>query len=168
MLYAFSRAKRVSEIQRIVDQMNRAFSGEAWPGPAVMKLLEGITAEDAAKYPAAGAHSIWELVNHIAAWNMIVRRRAAGEAVEVSPELDWPPVEETTEDDWHRTLENLKDSRARLRRVVELLADEKLGEIVPGKDHSLYVMLHGLIQHDLYHAGQIAVLKKALAGAARQ
>ena len=68
----------MSEINRIVDQMDRAFAGDAWHGPSLASLLEGISAEDAAKHPVRGAHSIWELVNHIAAWNSIVRQRAEG------------------------------------------------------------------------------------------
>jgi uncharacterized damage-inducible protein DinB len=155
------------EIHRILDQLDRAFAGEAWHGPDVLHLLDGVLADDAAKYPIPSAHSIWEIVNHIAAWNMIVRRRAAGESVDVTPELDWPPVEETTDADWQRSVEHLKDSHSRLRHVVESLADEKLREKVPAQDYSYYAMLHGLIQHDLYHAGQVAILKKALAGASR-
>lgn len=153
----------MSEIQRIVDQMDRGFSGDAWHGPPVMQVLEGVNADDAATYPVTGAHSIWEIVNHIAAWNMIVRLRIEGETPEVTPELDWPPVGETTEQDWRSAVENLTHSRLRLRRVVQSLGDEKLGQQVPGNNYALYVMLHGVVQHDLYHAGQIAILKKALA-----
>lgn len=58
----------MTEIQRIVDQLNRAFEGEAWHGPAVMDILEGITAQQAAARPFNGTHSIWEIVLHIAAW----------------------------------------------------------------------------------------------------
>lgn len=143
--------------------MDRGFSGDAWHGPPVMQVLEGVNADDAAKYPVTGAHSIWEIVNHIAAWNMIVRLRIEGETPEVTPELDWPPVGETTEQDWRSAVENLTHSRLRLRRVVQSLGDEKLGQQVPGNNYALYVMLHGVVQHDLYHAGQIAILKKALA-----
>jgi uncharacterized damage-inducible protein DinB len=152
----------MSEINRILDQMDRAFAGDAWHGPSLESLLDGISAEDASMHPVHDAHSIWELVNHIAAWNSIVQHRASGEAVEVSAEMDWPPVWEATEVAWQRSLAHLRDCRARLRAAVQKLPEEKLSEIVPGKDHSQYVMLHGAIQHDLYHAGQIAVLKKAL------
>jgi len=152
----------MSEIKRIVDQMDRAFAGDAWHGPSLESLLDGISAEDASKHPVRGAHSIWELVNHVAAWNSIVRQRAEGAAVEVSTEMDWPPVWEATEMTWQRSLEHLRECRARFRAAVQKLPEDKLDEIAPGKDHSLYVMLHGAIQHDLYHAGQIAVLKKAL------
>jgi uncharacterized damage-inducible protein DinB len=67
----------MNEVQRIVDQLRRAFEGEAWHGPAVMQILEGITAAQAAAHPASGAHSIWEIVLHIAAWEGAVSRRYA-------------------------------------------------------------------------------------------
>lgn len=150
------------EIERIVDQMDRAFSGDAWHGPSVMALLEGISAEDAAKRPIAQAHSIWELVNHVAAWNRIVERRLRDEIVKVTPEMDWPAAPLASDITWKRALDALKESRAKLRRTVEQLSDAQLDENPPSLPDSRYVLLHGLVQHDLYHAGQIAVLKKAL------
>ena len=152
----------MTEVNRILDQMDRAYSGEAWHGPAVRTLLDGLLAEDASKHVVKGAHSIWELANHIAAWKSIVARRLAGEKPEVTPEMDWPPVWEASEFEWKRSLENLAESHKRVRGAVEKLRDEQLDEIMGAKMGSRYVMLHGLIQHDLYHAGQIAILKKAL------
>ncbi|MGB0035073.1 MAG: DinB family protein [Candidatus Acidiferrales bacterium] len=152
----------MSEIRRILDQMDRAFSGEAWHGPSLMQLLEGVDAESAATRPIGKAHSIWELVNHVTAWNNIVQHRLSGEKVDVTPEMDWPGVWEVNEVGWERSLENLKECRAKLRRAVELLRDDQLDDRVPGDKESFYVLLHGLVQHDLYHAGQIAILKKAL------
>jgi len=154
----------MSEIARIVDQMDRAFSGDAWHGPNVMSLLEGVSAADAQKHAVRGAHSIWELVNHIAAWNGIMRRELEGESFEVTAEMDWPPVRETSEAAWKQSLDNLRESRAKIRMAVERLSDDRLDGIpVPRTQNTRYVMLHGLVQHDLYHAGQIAILKKALA-----
>lgn len=151
-----------SETERILDQMDRAFSGDAWHGPSLMALLEGVSAEDAAKRPVAQAHTIWELVNHIRAWNEIVERRLKNEIVKVTPEMDWPAVLLASDVTWKRALHALKESRAQLRRTVENLDDMQLDENPPGLPDSRYVLLHGLVQHDLYHAGQIAVLKKAL------
>lgn len=152
----------MSEIIRILDQMDRGFAGDAWHGPALESLLDGISAEDASRHPIPGAHSIWELVNHIAAWNSIVGHRAAGEIVEVSAEIDWPPVWDSSEVVWKRSLEHMRECRSRLRGIVQKLTEQQLEETVPGENYSRYVMLHGLVQHDLYHAGQIAVLKKAI------
>lgn len=152
----------MSEIKRILDQMDRALSGEAWHGPSLNQLIDGIAAEDASAHTVPRAHSIWELVNHIAAWNIIVRRRLTGEHVNVTAEMDWPPVWEASDVEWKRTLDSLAESRARLRKVVEALKDDQLEQKVPDGDYTAYVTLHGLVQHDLYHAGQIAVLKKAV------
>ena len=154
------------EIDRILDQMDRAFSGDAWHGPSLVSLLDGVSAEDASKHAVSGAHSIWELVHHMGAWNSIVQHRLQGETVEVTTERDWPRVWEVSEAAWKRALENLAESHNRLRNVVASLRDDQLDLVdqkTSGPDTSRYVVLHGIIQHDLYHAGQIAILKKALA-----
>ena len=142
--------------------MDRAFAGEAWHGPSLKDLLEGVSAENASKHTVKNAHSIWELVNHIAAWNKIVRQRLEGESPKVTPELDWPDVWDASEPVWKRSLENLFGSRSLLRKAVEGLRDDQLDEKIGTDGGTRYFMLHGLVQHDLYHAGQIAILKKAL------
>ena len=152
----------MSEIHRILDQMDRAFSGDAWHGPPLMHLLEGISAEDASKHVVPGAHSIWELVHHVSAWHSIVQHRLQGEMVDVTAERDWPPVWEVSEPAWKRALESLVESRARLRQVAATLRDDQLDEKIGATDVSCYQILHGVIQHDIYHAGQIALLRKAL------
>jgi uncharacterized damage-inducible protein DinB len=152
----------MGEIHRILDQMDRAFSGDAWHGPSLMTVLDGISAEDASKHPIRGAHSIWELVHHIGAWNTISQHRLAGETVHITPERDWPPVWEVSETAWKRAMENLVESRKRLRESVKEFSDEQLAQRATGPDYSRYVVLHGVVQHDLYHAGQIVMLKKAL------
>ena len=161
-----SEASRI-EVSRIIDQMDRAMNGEAWHGPHLEELLSDISAQQAAAHPVAEAHSIWELVNHLGSWNEILAQRASGQTVAVTQEQDWPPVRDTSTESWKRALEQMRASRAQLRSAVERLNDEKLDDLAPGKDHSIYVMLHGGVQHDLYHAGQIAVLKKGAAIKAR-
>jgi uncharacterized damage-inducible protein DinB len=156
----------MSEIARILDQMDRAFAGDAWHGPSLKSLLDGMMAEDAARHPVGGAHSIWEVVHHLTAWQMIVHEELSGAEAQITPELDWPPVWEVSEVEWKRALERLSDARTRLRRAVERLRDDQLDERPSRRtQNSRYVMLHGVVQHDLYHAGQIALLKKAFRAA---
>lgn len=151
----------MSEIVRITDQLKRAYEGEAWHGPALRVLLADVTSERAAKHPLAGAHSIWEIVRHIGVWEDVARRRLAGQAIpEISAAQDWPQVTEVSEAAWRKALEDLERGHRQLRETIAGLPEERLEEIVPGKGYSVYVMLHGVVQHDLYHAGQIAVLKK--------
>ena len=158
----------MSEIDRILDQMDRAFSGDAWHGPPLKSLIDGLLAEDASKHAVEDAHSVWEIVLHITAWNTIVRRELMGEALSITSEQDWPPVWEVSEAAWHRAVENLVEAHSRLRAAAQGLRDEQLEERPSRRtDNSSYVMLHGVVQHDLYHAGQIAVLKKALGSARR-
>ncbi len=158
----------MTEIDRILDQMDRAFSGDAWHGPPLKSLIDGLHAEDASKHAVEGAHSVWEIVHHITAWNTIVRRELMGEAVSVTHEQDWPPVPEFSEAAWQKAIEDLIEARSQLRAAVGGLRGDQLGEKPSRRtDNSRYVMLHGVVQHDLYHAGQIAVVKKALGGARR-
>jgi uncharacterized damage-inducible protein DinB len=152
----------MSEVKRINDQLKRAFSGKAWHGPSVMEMLENVTAEQAAAHPIPGAHSIWELVLHIRNWERVALRRIEEWApIEVSDEEDWPAVGETTEQAWNNALNALAVNHGALREVIAHLDDSRLSEILPGTQYSVYFLLHGVIQHDLYHAGQIALLKKA-------
>ena len=155
----------MGEIDRILDQMDRAFSGDAWHGPSLMSTLEGLSAEDASQHAIRGAHSIWELVHHLGSWNQIVLRRLKGEHLEVTTERDWPPVWEVSETAWQRAVENLSESHRRLRDFVAAIEDDQLDkkdQKTSGATTSRYVVLHGMIQHHLYHAGQIAILRKAL------
>ena len=150
----------MSEIARIRDQLERAFAGSAWSGPSVLEVLDGVTAAQAAKRPIAGAHSIWEIVQHIAVWEDVVRRRALGEKFNPSDEQDWPEVTDTSPKAWSATLAALKAGHQELIHVVEAFDASKLDQpLVPGGSTG-YVQFHGAAQHDLYHAGQIAVLKK--------
>jgi uncharacterized damage-inducible protein DinB len=151
----------MDEIQRIDEQLRRAFEGQAWHGPSLRELLADVTAEQATAKPVPGAHSMWEIVQHIAAWHEGVRRRLEGERVELSADEDWPPVASTPEAAWQEALAVLERTHTELRRTMSRLTDARLQELVIGTDDSVEVMLHGLIQHDLYHAGQIALLKKA-------
>ena len=64
----------MKELERIKDQFQRAFNGQAWHGPSLLSLLAGVTAEQAAAHPVPGAHSIWELTLHIAAWESEIGR----------------------------------------------------------------------------------------------
>ena len=155
----------MSEVERISDQLQRAFNGEAWHGPSVLKILEGVTAQQAAAHPIPGAHSIWELTLHIAAWENACRRRLEGDPAQLSDEEDWPTIEDTGEEAWHATQQHLRDNHQALLDAIAALDESNLDRpIIENAEtpfSSVYVTLHGAVQHDLYHAGQIAILKKA-------
>ncbi len=151
----------MDEIARIDDQLRRAFEREAWSGPSLLETLDGVDAAAAARRPVGSAHSIWEIVLHIGAWQDIARRRLAGERVEVTPEVDWPPVREPSDAAWADALDRLRRGHEALRRVARSLDPGALDGCPADSTVSRYVLAQGVAQHDLYHAGQIALLKKA-------
>jgi uncharacterized damage-inducible protein DinB len=151
----------MSQIQLIINELTRAFDGEAWHGPALMEILDGVDASTAAARPLPRAHSIWELVLHIAAWENVVNRRIHGEAVTLSDEENFAHVENATEAAWQSALKKLRDNHAALLQTVAALPESKLNDRVPGKDYNLFFMLLGAVQHAAYHGGQIALLKRA-------
>jgi uncharacterized damage-inducible protein DinB len=151
---------QTTEAHRIVDQLDRAFQGQSWHGPPVLDLLKDVDATRAAARPIAAAHSIWEIVLHMTTWKDVVRRRVQGEKPEVTDDWDWPPVTDTGAAAWRSALEALTAAHAALRDTASAVSDERLDQpAIPGGS-TCYVQLHGVVQHDLYHAGQIAILKK--------
>jgi uncharacterized damage-inducible protein DinB len=156
--------KIMTEVERILDQLKRAYEGNAWHGPAVKEVLAGVTAAQARTRPLANAHSIWELVQHIAVWEDAGRRRLEGDraAIEASSPEDWPPASDASEATWEEAKAALDRVHQKLVQTIARLPESRLDEPILEGMSSVYVTLHGVIQHDVYHAGQIAILKKAL------
>ena len=155
----------MTEAARIADQLRRAFDGEAWHGDSLLEVLKGVPAERASARPIKNAHSIWELLLHIAAWDSAVRRRMTGVPVTLSDAENFPPVTDTSEAAWAKSLAEVRRTHEQLIAAVSALPDARLYEMVPGKEkegahYTFYYMLQGVVQHELYHAGQIALLKK--------
>jgi uncharacterized damage-inducible protein DinB len=115
----------------------------------------------AAAKPIPGAHSIWEILLHITAWTEVVRRRLQGDRAQLSSEENWPTIEETSEAAWNTALDRLEQAHQHLLHDLEQLSPTRLDEPIGQGRSSVYVTLHGLVQHHLYHAGQIALLQRA-------
>jgi uncharacterized damage-inducible protein DinB len=152
----------MNELGRIADQPKRAYEGPAWSGPSLLEVLKDVTAAEASARPIPNAHTIWEIVHHIRVWEDVVTRRLQGEVVrEYSGAEDWPPVTEASDAAWQIALDQLKASNHNLRQVINGFEQMRLSGLVPGADYSFYILMQGAVQHDLYHAGQIGLLKKA-------
>jgi len=154
------RKKEMSDIQTIIDDLKNIHDGDAWHGPSLKEILSGVTAEQAAAKQLANAHSIWELTTHIAGWEDVVMRRLAGQQLNEPEEGDFPPVIDASEEAWRRTLTRFDQTHRSLIEAIAGLTTERLRETVPGKDYTVEYMLRGEIRHHVYHAGQIALLKK--------
>ncbi len=156
----------MAEAERIADQLERAVNGRAWHGPALLPLLRDVTAAQAAGRLLRGAHSIAELVQHATTWLEIARQRIEGTAPRrVSARRNWPPTGGLDQAGWRAAVDRLKDAARALAATARTLDDRRLDRPPPAGDDtwSVYETLHGAIQHTLYHAGQIAILKKGVA-----
>lgn len=151
----------MSEISFITDQLKRAFDGEAWHGPALMEILDDVDARTASARPINKAHCIWELVIHLAGWEQVVSRRLQGQAATLTDAQNFGHLDSTTEQSWQSSLAILRQNHADLIKLVAAIPESRLAERVPGKDYDVRFMLYGAVQHVAYHAGQIAVLKRA-------
>ena len=151
----------MSERQRILDLLDRAYRAKTWCGPALLETLDGVGAALAARHVKRGVHSIWELVEHVASWNDIVAERLSGKRPVVTPERNFPPITRTTPAAWKATLRRLARTQGKFRREVARFPVARLGRRRPKLDHTWNVLIHGQIQHQLYHAGQIAMLRRA-------
>lgn len=157
----------MGEIQLIADQIASGFRDGAWPGVSVRGLLHQMSPAEAAAHPIVGAHSAWEIALHLGFWHDAVRRRLAGRAVEYQLDEDWPLPEAESDANWHAALERLDQAHRALVDAVRVLPPKKLTELVPGRKFTVYFMLHGVPQHDLYHGGQLMFLSKAIRGGNR-
>lgn len=144
---------------RIRDQLSRSLNGGAWHGPAVLEVLDGVGWSLAVARPVPGAHTIAELVLHVTTWMRVARERVAGDWRDVPDEEDFPPQPRDAPG-WLQAKQALMDEGASLDRAIADLSDDALSEPAPHGQYSLESMLDGVVQHNLYHAGQMAILHK--------
>lgn len=150
----------MSEVQRISRLLKHGYDDTPWYGTAFCKLLADVTPEQAAAKPFPGAHSIWQEVLHAIAWRKFGLRLLKGEsASKLSDEENWPEPRGSDAAAWKQTLDELARTQSDLQAALAELTDERLQEKAPDQPFSLYVLLHGIIHHDAYHAGQIALLR---------
>lgn len=157
----------MTERDRLVDQFEREISGQPWHGPSLDRILDGVSAEQAARKPGPELHSIWEIVLHMTGWKREVARRARGAAAGEPDAGDWPAVGESSDARWRAAREDLLGAQRDLLELVRGLSDAQLDARVAGDTSawigaglSVRATLYGLLQHDVYHAGQIALLKR--------
>lgn len=149
-----------AEVENIISLLKRTFEKDAWHGPSVREALKDLAGEEAfSRLP--DTHSIIELVAHMTAWRTYAVKKLEGEAsYKVSDQMNFPDAK-----NWQVVLADLEESQRQLEARLRTITSEKLQEQVPGVTSplSFYVLIHGIIHHDLYHAGQIILIRKARA-----
>jgi uncharacterized damage-inducible protein DinB len=158
----------------LAERVLKAVTGPVSHGSALEELLKDVTAAHAAARPAAGLHSIGEIVGHLVFWCDDTRQRlpqSAGGTDEPLPwpgqGADWPPFDSRDAAGWRKLLEKLGESHRTLAAAVRLISPDRLPARVPGATASYEDMLRGVVEHAAYHGGQIAILRRSLQEASR-
>jgi uncharacterized damage-inducible protein DinB len=150
----------MTEIDRILKHYDGVLSGDAWHGDPVWKVLEDIPAGTAAARPLGTAHSIWEIVAHMTFWEGVVIQRLHGQRAGLVEELNFPATPMPSEENWRKTLDDFRASNRRFREALSKLDPGKLEQLTAAEKRTYYDEAHGIIEHHVYHLGQIALLKK--------
>jgi uncharacterized damage-inducible protein DinB len=146
----------------LLSLLDEAFDRKAWHGPNLRGAIRGLHAGRAAWRPAAGRHSIWDLVVHAAYWKYAVRRRLAGEkrGSFARAGSNWFARADSSEAAWRRDVALLQAEHRRLRDAVAALGEADLSRRVPGRRTRWATLIYGVAAHDVYHAGQIQLVKR--------
>ncbi len=151
------------------DRLMTVWAGEPWHGSSSKKILGDVSAAEARQRPLVGAQSIWDCTQHMIAWTEEVTSRLTGAVGKAPTRGDWPAVSDTSDATWAATLEELKSARLALLAAIEKSHEEDLYTQVakapdgaPNTPMTRAQTVSGLVDHDLYHLGQIAMLKKAI------
>jgi uncharacterized damage-inducible protein DinB len=154
----------MTEMERLVDQFQRGWNGDPWHGTPLWAMLRDVTASEAHARPIAGSHTIAEIVQHLSYWKWATRERVAGVLISPSHDEQWPPLRDASDTTWREALDLLQSRHHSLMQTLGTLSDDQLNNPIAGRDYNVYVQLHGSLQHELYHTGQIALLKRAARG----
>jgi uncharacterized damage-inducible protein DinB len=156
------------EVERIARLLELTFDGQAYHGPSVRQALKDIDAGIAARRPEGGLHTIWELVGHLTSELRHARALLEGNAEPwVAGRTTWSALPTPSPAAWVQALSDLENANREFVSAVERLDDAVLDEDLVQVHRTYYVMLHGMVQHSAYHAGQISILKRQLKSANR-
>ena len=156
----------MSETARIARLLEQTFDGEPYHGPSVLSAIAGVTAEVAASKPLSSGHCIWDLVAHLTAELNYACTVIEGTAEPwIAGETTWPAIADTSDAAWYTAVNSLKKANGGLVRAVKRLHDDVLDQTAIRVGGLFYLMLHGTIHHNIYHAGQILLLRGQKRGA---
>lgn len=153
----------MSAIQRILNHYDGVLSGEPWHGDAIWQVLDGISPQQAAARPIPDFHTIWELVMHMSFWEAVAAKRLSGQKAGLIEELNFPAMPAPTEENWRKTLDEFRTGNRAFREALSELDAAKVDELTAARKRTFYGEAHGILEHHIYHIGQIAMLKKITA-----
>jgi uncharacterized damage-inducible protein DinB len=150
----------MKETQQIAKLFEDLYDGDPWIDVTILGVLKNVSPQQAAKKIAPGRNSIWQIVNHIISWRENVLVRVQGNVITTPNNNYFSEIEEISETAWQQSLERLQNSQQQWITFLKHFNESGLDTIYPGNKMSYYEHIHGIIQHDAYHLGQIVLLTK--------
>ena len=152
----------MKETDRIQRLMNALYNGEPWIDVNILDTLSAIDPTNAAKQIAPERNSIWQTVNHLISWRQTVLQRLQGELATTPDDNYMRDVKDTSDAAWQQTLQQLEETQQQWNSFLNNTDDTGLDKKYPASPYDHYDIIHGIIQHDAYHLGQIVLLTKLL------
>ena len=150
----------MKEADRIKKLFEDLYNGNPWLDVTIMDTLKNISAKHAAKKIFPDRNSIWQIVNHITSWRENVLLRVQGNEVSASNNNYFSDIEDTSETAWEKALERLENSQKQWTEFLKIFNESQFDTIYPPNRMTYYEHIHGILQHDAYHLGQIVLLSK--------
>lgn len=150
----------MTESKRISNLYQSIYNGNPWLEVNLTDTLDEVTAAQAYTKVNPNLNTIWEIVNHLIQWRRNILKRLQGEVITTPDHNYFVPVLDSSEAAWEQSLQSLAKSQESWNDFFIDFNDEDLQKIYAANNHTFYEHIHGIIQHDVYHLGQIVILKK--------
>ena len=149
------------KVQNYIRSMSEVFEGDPWYGTSVMRKLENVPHVIGFKSCIPDSHTTAEIVMHLIQWKKFALEKLQGNElhdIEIDSANDWPKIRVDSKEEWEKLKRDLVSAQQKIYEFLEQKNDEYLEEIVPGRDYDIAYLLRGIIQHDIYHLGQIGLI----------
>lgn len=143
------------------SQLESLFNGQPWLDETLLKKTNKLSSEQAFKRPYPSVHSVAEILAHMIAWREVLIKRLEGNyayQVQMQSSQDWPSMQQLQILGWHALQQQLADNQNRLIELLRQQSDEVLAIPYNEQGHTFDYLINGIIQHDLYHLGQMGLV----------
>ena len=153
---------------KLINELEKVLSGQPWYGSPIYNILDEVTFESA--YERQGhAHTIAEIILHMVSWTEEVIDRLNEKPASLPVSGNWPHPGDPDEQKWKMWIEDLKLVNVNLVKTISDFPEDKWDEPIIDERHGEPVttykeLVYGFIQHQIYHAGQVAILNRAIIG----
>lgn len=153
------------KIKEMISALSEIFEGEPWYGESMMRKLENVSYVIGDKICVPESHNVAQIVSHLIAWKTFaLEKLKKNEAfdIKIDSDRDWPEIEVNSPEDWERLKHDLVVAQSKIYEFLKTKQNSFLKEKVVGRDYTIEYLLQGIVQHDIYHLGQIGLIKSQL------